>query len=143
MNSDIKIPIWFWIVSLLAITWNGLGVLAYINEAMMTPEQFAELSAPIQEAYNNRPAWVTAAFATAVFAGLAGSILLIMRKKLSVLVLSLSLLGVLAQHTYSFLIAKMHTLVTDFNIIMAVVVLIIAIALVLFAKSRDQLGWLS
>jgi len=142
--SDIsKTPIWYWIICLTAITWNGVGVLAYLGEAYMTAEQFSKLPSNLQEAYNNRPSWVTAAFAIAVFAGLLGSVLLLLKKKAATPVLIISLLAVITQHTYSFLIAKLHNIVGTFNIAMAGVVLIIAIALVLFARSRNQLGWLS
>lgn len=142
MNDFAKTPVWYWIVCLLAITWNGLGVLAYLSEAYMSAEQFAQLPANLQEAYNNRPSWVTAAFAIAVFSGLLGSALLIMKKKAATPVLLISFLAVIAQHTYSFLIAKLHTIVSSFNIVMACVVFIVALVLVLFARSRDQQGWL-
>ena len=143
MTEPIKTPIWFWVVCLLAITWNGIGVLAYVSEAMMSAEQFSKLSPEIQQAYTSRPSWVVGAFAIAVFAGLLGSILLLLRKKLSVPALTLSFIAVCIQHFYSFALAKMHTIVTTFNIVMAAVVFIIALALMLFARSRNNLGWLN
>ena len=143
MNTHIKIPIWFWVVGLLAITWNALGVMAYLNEAYMSPEQFAKLPIEIQELYSKRPTWVVAAFATAVFAGLLGSFLLILRKTFATHFFVLSFIAVSLQHSYSFFIAKAHTTVTTFNVVMAGVVFAIALALMFFSQSRKKVGWLS
>ena len=65
-NSLQKPPIWFWIVSVIALVWNSLGVHGYISQAY-------ELSA-YTEAYNKEqlevmstlPAWYTALFAIAL-----------------------------------------------------------------------------
>jgi len=143
MNNEIKTPIWFWIVCLLAITWNALGVMAYLNEAYMPPEQFSRLPVEIQELYSKRPTWVIAAFATAVFSGLLGSFLLILRKVLATHFFALSLLAISLQHGYSFFIVKAHTIVNTFNVVMAGVVFGVALALVFFSQSRKKLGWLS
>ena len=142
MNTSFRVPIWFWILSLLAITWNAIGVVAYLGESYMTAEQFAKLDPAIQDAYNNRPSFIVAAFAIAVFSGLAGSIFLLLRKKLAVPLLVLSFIAVCTQHVYSFGIAKMHTIVSTFNVVMAIVVFLIAFALMIFAVSRKKLGWL-
>ena len=143
MNTQIKIPIWFWVVCLLAITWNALGVIAYLNEAYMSPEQFAKLPIEIQELYSKRPTWVIAAFATAVFSGLLGSLLLILRRTLATYFFVLSFIAVSLQHSYSFLIAKAYTIVTTFNVVMAGIVFGVALALVFFSHSRKKLGWLN
>ncbi len=63
-NSSIKPPIWFWIISVLALIWNILGVSAYLAQAYMTDETLAALPEADQAIYANLPAWYTAAFAT-------------------------------------------------------------------------------
>ena len=41
MTDDINqaLPGWFKVVAGLAVVWNLLGVMAYVMQAMMTPEQ--------------------------------------------------------------------------------------------------------
>ncbi len=104
MTSDsVKPPVWFWIVGVIALIWNGMGVKAYLDQAYMTPEKLAALPNPDQAMYSiEYPAWVTAAFAVAVFGGTIGSILLLFRKKSAYFVFVVSLVGILAQMTYAF-----------------------------------------
>ena len=76
-----KPPVWFWIVSIVALIWNGLGVMAYLARAYATDEMIAALP-PEQQAefLAEHPAWYTAAFAIAVFAGVLGCLALLLRK---------------------------------------------------------------
>ena len=79
-----KPPIWFWIISIIALLWNAMGVLAYIGQAFLTEEAIAAMPPEQQEIYSiDFPAWYTAAFAIAVFAGFGACILLLLRKKLA------------------------------------------------------------
>ena len=69
-NSTNKPPVWFWIISVIALIWNGLGVMAYLARAFATEEMIAALPEEQQAEYLvEYPAWYTAAFAIAVFAG--------------------------------------------------------------------------
>ena len=43
MTDQAKLPIWFWIVGVVALLWNGIGVLAYLQQALMSAEEFAAL----------------------------------------------------------------------------------------------------
>ena len=80
-NSTNKPPIWFWIVSVLGLVWNAMGVNAYLQQAYDT-EGYREMYTQEQlEIAANFPAWVTAAFAVAVFAGAFGCLALLLRKK--------------------------------------------------------------
>ena len=72
-----KIPMWFWVIALLALIWNLVGVYQYINMRFMSPEDFSQMSEALQELHNTTPAWVVGAFATAVFSGALASALLL------------------------------------------------------------------
>ena len=81
MNTPSKKPtIRYWIIAVLALLWNTLGVIAYLRQAYMSDETLAALPEPNQLYYSNLPAWVTAAFAIAVFGGFLGAIGLLWRK---------------------------------------------------------------
>ena len=143
MTNSLKVPVWFFIVAVLAAAWNGLGVVAYISEAMQTPEQLAQLPEAHQALYTNKPAWVTAAFAIAVFGGLVASFMLIARKKIATPLFALSLLGLAGQNTYFFLIAKVPETMSSDNFVMPAVVFLVAIGLLFFSRSSAQKGWLN
>ena len=73
------VPKIFWILGIIALVWNLVGVFAYLGQSFMSDEILKTLSKSEQSYFTNIPAWVTAAFATAVFAGLFGSICLLFR----------------------------------------------------------------
>ena len=93
MTTSVKPPVWFWVVSIIALVWNLMGVAAYLMDAYMSIEQLEAMSQEMRELYEGRPAWVTAAFAIAVFAGFIGSIGLLLRKKWAKRCLFFPLLG--------------------------------------------------
>lgn len=78
-----KPPAWFWIVSVVALIWNAMGVMAYLARAFATDEMIAALPEEQQaEFLVEYPAWYTAAFAIAVFAGSFRMFSLTVKKKM-------------------------------------------------------------
>ena len=143
-NVTVKLPAWFWIVSVVALLWNLLGAMAYLAQAFMTDEGKAMLPSDQLELLENTPAWATAAFAVAVWAGVIGCIGLLVRKKWARPVLLLSLLGILVQMAYSFFMtnaAEVYGAVQ--GVVMPLLLIGIGIGLVLFAKSSQSKGWIS
>ena len=143
-KSNTKPPIWFWIISAVALIWNGIGVNAYLQQAYDTESYRAMYPDPeMLELANNTPAWVTGAFAIAVFAGLLGCIALLLRKKWAKSILLLSLLGAVASNLYHLFISKAIELYGAEVVIMPIVVIIIGIFLVWFAKKGIAKDWLT
>ncbi|MEQ8905153.1 hypothetical protein [Ekhidna sp.] len=95
-----------------------------------------------REVLANRPAWATAAFAIAVWGGFLGCLMLIFRKSLAYILLVASLLGVLVQMIYNLFIAGSTITYGPGQIIMALMIPLIGIGLVLFAKKGKKVGWL-
>ncbi|WP_276166848.1 hypothetical protein [Zobellia alginiliquefaciens] len=142
-NIENKPPIWFWIISILALLWNLMGVFAYLTDAYMTVEDLANLSQEQRFLYESRPVWVTAAYATAVWAGALGCIALLMRKKWAQTILLISLIGVLAQNIYQFFLSNTFEVYGANAMVLPVMVIIVSVALVLFAKSCISKNWIS
>lgn len=143
-NVTTKPPAWFWVVSVVALIWNLLGAMAYLYEAFMTDEMKAAMPADQLELMENTPAWATAAFAIAVWGGVLGCIGLLLRKKWARPVLVVSLLGILVQMSYFFFMtnaAEVYSVVQ--GVIMPVLFILIAVGLVLFAKTSQKKGWIS
>lgn len=132
----------FWIISVLALLWNIMGVAAYLGQAYMTDEVLKVLSEGEQAYYNNVPAWVTGAFAIAVFAGVFGCVGLLMRKKWAVILFVISIIAVIAQSTYNLYIQKFMEVPLQ-HMIWSLVVILIAIFLVWFSRNVAKKNWLS
>ncbi|OUR91974.1 hypothetical protein A9Q87_09235 [Flavobacteriales bacterium 34_180_T64] len=135
--STNKPPVWFWIVSVVALIWNGLGVMAYLAQAFMTDDMMATLPETQQEQYANLPAWYTAAFATAVFLGALGCLALLLRKKWAYLLLLISFFAVLIQHVYIFMELK------PVDFIMPIMIIIVSSFLVWFSKNAIAKSWIA
>lgn len=133
----------FWVIGIIALIWNIMGVMAYLGQAYMTDEMLAALPEAERALYENVPAWVTAAFAIAVFGGALACLLLLMRKKLAKLVFMISLIAVIVQMIYNFFMSKAAEVYGPGGMIMPVMVIIISIFLVWYARKADEKGWLS
>lgn len=143
-NGKVKPPVWFWVVSVLALLWNLLGAMAYLSEAFMTDEMKAAMPSDQLELMENTPAWATAAFAFAVWGGVLGCIALLLRKKWAKPVLVISLLGILIQMGYSYFMTNaVEVYDTAQGVVMPILLIVICIGLVLFAKSAHKKGWIS
>lgn len=137
-DSTNKPPIWFWIVSFVALIWNGLGVMAYLTRAFATDDMIAALPEEQQaEFLTEYPAWYTAAFAIAVFAGIMGCFALLIRKKWAYSLFILSAIGAITQHAYLFMNVDMPSLV------MPVMVIAVCVFLIWFTKNATAKSWIS
>lgn len=142
-NPKVKPNVWFWVIGVVGLIWNGMGAMNYIfqvtdNEALKesyTPEQLAFMDAT--------PAWVTAAFALAVWGGVLGCLALLLRKKWAKPVLLISLIGILAQAFYNFFLSNASEVFGSDLYILPPLVILIGLGLFLYARSSEKKGWLS
>jgi hypothetical protein len=134
-----KPPVWFWVISVLALLWNSAGVLAYLGRAFITDDMIAALPEAQQaEFLVDYPAWYTAAFATAVFGGVIGSMLLLVRKKWAHLLFVISAFGAIIQHIYLFTNVEMNLV----QLVMPILVIVVCLFLIWFAKNSIAKGWI-
>ena len=141
-NESVKPPTWFWVVAAIALLWNLMGALAYLGETFATPEMMEAMQEDQRRMIENRPTWATAAFAIAVWGGALGSLLLLLRKGLAYTVLIVSLIGVLVQMIYNLFIAESTASYGPGEIAMVIMIPLIGVLLILFAKKGKAAGWL-
>ena len=73
-NVRNKPPTWFYILSVILLLWNIMGVYAFFGQVTMGSEHMAALSDAERTMYENVPWWATVAFALAVFGGPLGCV---------------------------------------------------------------------
>ena len=127
-------PAWLRIVAGLGLLWNLFGVYAYLQTVGVLGGGDASMSSAAM------PGWVTGAFAIAVFGGALGCLALLLLKRLSIWLLLISLLGVLAEDVWAYLLRTDGPAESP---ILPLLVNVIAILLVWLAYSADKKGWLS
>ncbi len=133
----------FWIVSTLALVWNAMGAEAYIAQVTMSPEALLALPEDQQTLITSVPAWVTAAFAFAVWGGLLGCILLLLRKKIANPVFIVSLVGIVVQMFYNFFMSNSIAVYGPGGMIMPIVILGLGAYLVWYSRDVTRRGWIS
>lgn len=142
LTASKTIPRSFMIIGIVAIVWNLLGVMSYLMSVMMSPETLAAMPEEQRALYNDIPSWVTSAYAIAVFGGLLGSVLLVMKKALALPVLIVSLVGILVQMLYTLVLSDVIAVQGAASVIFPLIVIAIGIFLVWYANSAKAKGWL-
>lgn len=133
----------FWVIGVLALFWNAIGVLAYLGQKLMTDEMKAMIPADQLEIVENTPAWATAAFAVAVWFGLLGCIVLLMRKKIATTLFIISIIGVLTQLVYNLFLTNAIEVFGNQSLIQPLVTVSVSVFLIWHAKKCADDGILS
>ena len=134
-TSRLPAPLWLTAAALGGIAWNLFGAVQFAGSVTateaslvasgLTPEQAAVMT--------GYPAWMTLAFAIGVFGGLAGSVLLLLRRASAMPVLLASLVAYVALWIGDAIHGVFAAMGTPQVVILTTVV---AIAAALFALSR-------
>ncbi|NKI33429.1 hypothetical protein [Croceivirga thetidis] len=142
-SSTVKPPVWFWVVSVLALLWNLVGVASYLMDAYISIEQLEAMTQEMRELYEGRPAWVTACFAIAVFGGTLASIALVLRKKWARPVFIISLIAAIAQFVHWLFMTNSPDVYGAEVYVMPILVVLFGAYEIFFAKQGIEKGWLS
>ena len=137
-----QVPGWFRLASLLGLIWNAFGVYMYLSAVGLFGDPSAGLDAARRTLAEGTPAWVTGAFAIAVFAGLLGSVFMVARKRLASPLLLLSLLAVIGQCAWIVLISDARAVEGAKALILPCMITLIALLLVWLAARGAARGWL-
>ncbi len=141
MSSQVKPPVWYWIVSIVALLWNAAGVMNYLMQAYNKEAVVASQPPEMQPYFENIPAWATAGFAIAVFGGLFGSILLLLRKGPIQLLFIASLLGIFLQNIYWMFLSGIPKNAS--TLALPATVIVVGLLLICLSKQAKNKGWIS
>lgn len=139
----VKPPGSFWAISIIALIWNLMGCVAYLSMKFMPPEAIANMPDAERELMLSTPTWGTAAFAIAVWFGLLGCILLVLRKALAHPVFVISALGIVGQQIWNFFLGNTFEVLGAEQAIMPIVVLLIGVYLIIYARKAKANNWIT
>ncbi|MGP1353040.1 MAG: hypothetical protein ACTS1Z_06930 [Parasphingopyxis sp.] len=138
-----KPPGSFWVISILLLIWNVMGVAVYVAQVTTSDEQLAQTyTAEEVVIFSSAPGWVTGAFAIAVFAGLSGVIALLARKSWAKWLFVISLIAVLVQHFWTFFLSGLLDIIGLERVIMPLVVVALCAFQIWYADQGTKRGWL-
>lgn len=130
---------WFTPAAVASLLFMGLGCVMYLTHVLADPN-----SMPLDQraAYAAEPAWVTGAYAVAVWGGLAGTILLVMKRKAAEWLLLLSLVGVLVWLAGLIVVTRLRESMSANDLLVAIVVTALTWTIYWFGRHSRQRGWL-
>ena len=131
---------WFTVAAIASLLFMGLGCISYLMHVFANP---ATMPLDQRAAFEAEPAWVTGAYAVAVWAGLAGAILLLMRKRAGEWLLLLSVVAVLLWLAGLVVITPLRENMSANDLLVAIVVAALTWTIYWFARHSRQRGWLS
>lgn len=135
-------PRYFTWVAILALVWNLIGLAMFWMQVTMDPARLATLPGPQQQVHLATPGWVNVAFAFAVLGGVLGSLALLLRRRWAVPMFQVSLLGLLVQIVGAYLVTPAWQAFGAAGLAMPVLLLVITLALLFYARRCAARGWL-
>ena len=140
--SEIRVPVWFWIVSGVALLWEAMGCYSYLMEVSMNSARIAALPEAERTLMQSTPAWLYAVFAVAVWVGLLGAVSLLMRRAWARSLFIVSLVAVLIQFGWWFLVQKAASVLGRSAYGLPALIVVVAVLLVWFSGVATKRGWL-
>ena len=137
--SPRPIAAWFIIAAVASLLFMGFGVVSFLMHLFADPN-----SMPLDQraAYLAEPVWVKIAYGVAVFAGLGGAILLVMRRRLAEWALLVSLIAVLIWLAGLILVSPLRENMSANDLLVAIMVTALTWTIYWFARHSRQRGWL-
>lgn len=144
MNGTMEAPRskGFWIVGIIALVWNLIGVAMFWMQMMMTPERLALMAEPQRQVYEATPIWLNLAFAIAVLGGVLGAIGLLAKKRWAVTMFFVSLLALLVQMIGGYVVTPAWVAYGVAGLVMPIVLIAIALLFWRYAQKVAVRGWL-
>lgn len=131
---------WFRPAAIASVLWMMFGCAMYLIEVTIDPATLPADQRAMSEAV---PAWMIAAMAVAVWVGLAGAVLLAMRRKLAEPLLLVSLVAVLVQFSAYFIDPQLRQSMSSDQLVIPVVIVVLGWTIYWFARHSRQRGWLA
>lgn len=135
-------PRWLTWLGIVFLLWNLMGVGAFVSQWTMSEADVAALPQIQRDLWVSMPGWAWGAYAVGVGVGTLGAIGLLMRKWWAPLAFALSLIAILIQFSYPFLVAQGAQ--SDISML-TFPMFIVVIAVVQWQLSRhwQRNGWLA
>ena len=130
---------WFKPAAIASVLFMMFGCAQYLIE--VTTDE-AKLPLDQRAMYAAIPVWMWAAFATAVWIGLAGAVMLLLRKRVAVPLLGVSLLAVLVQFSAYFVAPRLRELVSSDMLLVPIVIVAVTWTIFWFSYHSRKRGWL-
>jgi hypothetical protein len=141
-GTKAAVPVWYWIVAVLALLWEAGGCYAYLTQVTMKAGDMGSLPAVQRDVWLSMPVWVWCAYAVAVWVGLTGALALLLRQGWSRSAFIVSLVAAILQFGWVFLATPMLARLGATSTALPVCIIVIGAVLIWFSGMAAKRGWL-
>ncbi len=137
-------PWHIWVIGIVALLWNAMGAFDFVMTQTNNEAYMSNFTAEQLDFFTGFPFWVVAVWAIAVWGGVIGTLLLLLRMKWAVPVFlaSFAAMVITAIHNYGFS-NGVEVMGDPFSLIFTAVIFLITLALYLYARAMQKRGVLT
>ena len=138
-QAQSEVPVWYWMAAALALLWEVFGCFMYVSQVTADP---ASLPIDQRAMWEATPPWITGAYAVAVWVGLLGAALLLLRRKLAEPLLLVSLIAVVVQFGGVLLVPAIREVTPDSAYTLPIVIFLVCYGIYMLSRLARKRGWL-
>jgi hypothetical protein len=138
-----KAPVHLWIVGVLALFWNLIGVFDYLATHLELEFYMSQFTEEQLAYFTSFPTWMVAFWAFGVWGAIAGTIGLLLRKKWAVWAYAISCTGLVFTSIYNFGLSNGAEVMGLGGVIFTVLIWVVAFFLLWYALTQAKRGVLN
>ncbi len=137
----VHVPVWFWAVAVLALLFEAFGCYAYLTDVTRSADELARLPVDQQSLVDATPWWIYAAYAIAVWSGLFGALLLLLRRRHAQVLLLVSLIALIVQFAGVLLVPDLRNAAPPDAFTLPIIIALVAYGIWHFSRYATKRGW--
>lgn len=136
-----RTPWHLWVVGILALLWNAMGAFDYLMTQTKNEAYMGQFSPEQLEFFYGFPAWVVSAWAIAVWGGVLGALLLLLRRALAYPVFIVSFLGLALSTFHNFVLTDgIEAMGGAGTLAFSAAIVIVSILLIVYSGALKKRG---
>jgi len=139
-ESKQSAPLHLWIIGVVTLLWNAMGAFDYVMTEMQNEAYLKEFSEEQMAFFTSFPSWLVVFWALAVWGGVVGSLLLLLRKRSAALVLLVSFLSMVVTTIHNLGFSNAAEIMGTTGAIFSAVIFLVSLGLVLYSRAMVKRG---
>lgn len=135
-----RAPWHLWAVGVVGLLWNAMGAFDYVMTQTRNESYMSQFTQEQLDFFYGLPAWVVAFWALAVWGGVLGSLLLLLRRSFAVPVFLVSLFAMIVTSVHNFLLSNGLEVMGGSGSLFSVLIFAFALGLWSYARSMAKRG---
>ena len=143
MQQSVKAPAHLWIIGIVSLLWNAIGVFDYLATKLRLDFYMSQFTPEQLDYFYGFPAWAVVGWALGVWGALIGSLGLLVRKNWAVWMFGISLLGLVITTIYNFVLTDGAALMGEGGAWFSLVIWVVGLFLFFYARAMAKKGILN